>query len=193
MVGKTFQTKTVTRTTLSNSEARRKIESLIAKDRTKLLDLAWYIQYKLPFSQRENAQDDGIRALVFPSDSTLLPVISIIPANQEIDLTLSNIAFYNTYILPQISEVGLMLDTFQSMYRVQKKILQDMGVISFHRQLTTLSYCRTLNYDPYLFPDHPSFMLDIICPECGSVHQHNTYFDTEYKNCFSCGTMIYNS
>lgn len=161
----------------SPTKDRKFLERLIQTDRKRLLEMLWYVQYCLPFDQREDKQDDGLRAFVCPVQSLLLPTIPVVPEWVEIDEKCTMLQFWSKYVEPQRVEARLMLSTFESMYRSQQAVKENLGKITFHLKLSERNFVQKLNYAAYRFPDHPKLFYDYVCPDCGQVIQHNFVLD----------------
>lgn len=168
---------------MSPSKVRKYLDKLIETDRTKLNDLVWYVQYVLPFDQRIDKTDDGLRAFVFPPNTVYLPSIPV-DNNVDVDSKLSTFHYYNQHLKPQIDQVALMLSAIESMYRMQRAYTNDLGRITFHRQLTVRSMCDKLGYVLYTFPDHECVNYDFVCPLCGGVSKFNVFL--ERGKCNNC-------
>lgn len=151
---------------------------------TALFNYSWYIQYRLPFSERESRADDGLRALTLPAGSNLLPTIPVIVNQPE---PLSEFWFWKKLLEPQLTEAKYMLATVESMYRNQQKrnIGEDYGKITFSVKLSENSFIHKLNYIHYVFPDHPELELDYVCPNCGLVTHYNWVISPE-PTCTIC-------
>lgn len=161
---------------ISATHAKKVIEKTISTDKRKLVEMVFYIQYSLPFSERLEKSDDGNRTLVFPPHSNLLPVVPV-DAHVDPDSPLSVFHYWRTHIEPQLTEFQFMLTTFESLYREQRRFRTDYGMIFFRRQLSLRSVCKKLGYEIYEFPNHPALVYDNVCEDCGSVTPFHVLLD----------------